>query len=280
VCQIWYHSAQGQGDHRGSCPKISINILFIYFALTDTCADYTQELSDEARRPYIEEADRLRQLHLQQYPDYKYRPRKKVRSNTAKTSKQHGSKVKYSIGDRKVGAARMIKQLEKSTSRSHKTAAGNTKPETKRKAFRALKIGSTAAGKAKTRSKNTDTISSECGAAEVSEWLSADLESWAVGRRSVDWLCDDLRQTPDDDDVEDSGLDTASTTDSLMSLGLSQLVADDVISQQVPGGQVPSEYAMSVYSTPEVTELLVSTDWLSTNLATSSTDFTISSVNA
>ncbi|CAG2106433.1 unnamed protein product [Medioppia subpectinata] len=37
-------------------------------------------LSDTERQPFIEEAERLRVLHMQQYPDYKYRPRKKVKS--------------------------------------------------------------------------------------------------------------------------------------------------------------------------------------------------------
>ncbi|CAL4068305.1 unnamed protein product [Meganyctiphanes norvegica] len=36
-------------------------------------------LSAVERQPYIDEAERLRQLHMQEYPDYKYRPRKKSR---------------------------------------------------------------------------------------------------------------------------------------------------------------------------------------------------------
>jgi len=34
-------------------------------------------LSDADRLPFIREADRLRELHMREYPDYKYRPRKK-----------------------------------------------------------------------------------------------------------------------------------------------------------------------------------------------------------
>lgn len=35
-------------------------------------------LADEERQPFIDEAEKLRMLHMQEYPDYKYRPRKKV----------------------------------------------------------------------------------------------------------------------------------------------------------------------------------------------------------
>ena len=37
-------------------------------------------LTEPDRQPYIEEAERLRQLHLKEYPDYKYKPRKKINS--------------------------------------------------------------------------------------------------------------------------------------------------------------------------------------------------------
>ena len=36
-------------------------------------------LSEIDRQPYIEEAERLRVLHQKEYPDYKYKPRKKIK---------------------------------------------------------------------------------------------------------------------------------------------------------------------------------------------------------
>ena len=38
-------------------------------------------LPEPARQPYVEEAERLRILHLKEYPDYKYKPRKKPKAN-------------------------------------------------------------------------------------------------------------------------------------------------------------------------------------------------------
>jgi hypothetical protein len=41
-------------------------------------------LPDGEKQPYVEESERLRVLHMKQYPDYKYRPRKRGTKKTAK----------------------------------------------------------------------------------------------------------------------------------------------------------------------------------------------------
>ncbi len=50
-----------------------------------------KELSSEGKEPYIQEAERLRLLHMQEYPDYKYRPRKKpVKSGSSNNNNNNG----------------------------------------------------------------------------------------------------------------------------------------------------------------------------------------------
>merc|ERR1712002_262269 len=42
-----------------------------------------RELTEEQRRPFVEEAERLKMLHLKEFPQYKYQPKKKPRMMTA-----------------------------------------------------------------------------------------------------------------------------------------------------------------------------------------------------
>ena len=67
-------------------------------------------LPEGARQPYVDEAERLRILHQKEYPDYKYRPKKKAKPETAGGLKQ--TLRQQQLSSQKAASAAVSKKKE------------------------------------------------------------------------------------------------------------------------------------------------------------------------
>lgn len=90
-------------------------------------------LTEDEKQPYIDEAERLRRLHSQEYPDYKYRPKKKAAVTSKSSGKSESQQPAHNTSSARTASARKrpAKRSDKRHGSSSSSSSSGKRPRHK-----------------------------------------------------------------------------------------------------------------------------------------------------
>lgn len=178
-------------------------------------------LSDVEKQPYIDEAERLRKLHIKEYPDYKYRPKKKqVKGQPQTTTGSNSSKNSPTSSSVSPSSTNLISSPSSSppsTTSSSLSSAGDSINSSSRSGSRKSQTSSVAGAKRGLSGSN-----------RAGKQLNSNL---TLGKMRK--LSDDFLSTVS---LSNASLSPVSTTSSMSTNSL--VFGEDPLQQQVQNGNL------------------------------------------